>query len=88
MARLDIEVSLFQAIEQYTGPKENTVTASFYSDCELIPDPSELNPDTKNSLVLDDCFLGKQNKAKAYYTRKRHSNCDTIFLSQSYFRLP
>ena len=48
----------------------------------------ELNPDTKNLLVLDDCFLGKQNKAEAYYTRGRHNNCDTIFLSQNYFRLP
>ena len=87
-ALLDIGVSPFQAIEQYTGPKDNDVTASFYSDCELIPDPSELDPDTKNLLVLDDCFLGKQNKAEAYYTRGRHNNCDTIFLSQNYFRLP
>ena len=55
---------------------------------ELIPHLSELNQDTKNLLVLDDCFLGKQNKAEAYYTRGRHNNCDTIFLSQSYFRLP
>ena len=87
-ALLDIGVSPFQAIERYTGLKDNTVTASFYGDCDLIPDPSELNPDTKNLLVLDDCFLGKQNKAEAYYTRGRHNNCDTIFLSQNYFRLP
>ena len=87
-ALLDIGVSPFQAIERYTGPKDNTITASFYGDCDLIPDPSELNPDAKNLLVLDDCFLGKQNKAEAYYTRGRHNNCDTIFLSQNYFRLP
>ena len=87
-ALLDIGVSPFQAVQQYTGPKENAITANFYSDSKLIPDPSELDPDTKNLLVLDDCFLGKQNKAEAYYTRGRHSNCDTIFLSQNYFRLP
>ena len=87
-ALLDIGVSPFQAIERYTGPKDNTITASFYGDCDLIPDPSELNPDTKNLLVLDDCFLGKQNKAEAYYTRGRHNNCDTIFLSQNHFSLP
>ena len=48
----------------------------------------KLNPGTKNLLVLDDCFLGKQNKSEAYYTRGRQNNCDTIFLSQNYFRLP
>ena len=53
----------------------------------MIPDPSELDPQTKNLLVLDDCFLGRQNKAESYYTRGRHNNCDTIFLSQNYFRL-
>ena len=41
----------------------------------------------KNLLLLDDCFLGKQNKAEAYYTRGRH-NCDTIYIAQHYFRLP
>ena len=87
-ALFDIGVNPFQAIQQYTGPKENTIVAGFYTDCELIPDPSELDPETKNLLVLDDCFLGKQNKAEAYYTRGRHNNCDTIFLSQNYFRLP
>ena len=42
----------------------------------------------KNLLLLDDCFLGKQNKAEAYYTRGRHNNCDTIYIVQNYFRLP
>ena len=35
-----------------------------------------------------NCFLGKQNKAEAYYTRGRHHNCDTFYISQNYFRLP
>ena len=37
---------------------------------------------------MDNCFLGKQNKAESYYTRGRHSNCDTIYISQNYFELP
>ena len=41
----------------------------------------------KNLLILDDCFLGAQNKAEAYYTRGRHNNCDTFYISQNYFRL-
>ena len=39
-------------------------------------------------MLLDDCFLGKQNKAEAYYTRGRHNNCDTINIAENYFRLP
>ena len=37
----------------------------------------------KNLLLLDDCFLGKQNKAEAYYTQGRH-NCDTIYMFFSF----
>ena len=81
-------ISPIQAIEQYTGPKNNDMNASFFTDCEQIPDPSELDSEKKNLLILDDCYLGKQNKAEAYYSRGRHNNCDTIFLSQNYFRLP
>ena len=35
----------------------------------MIPDPSELDMVEKNLLILDDCFLGAQNKTAAYYTR-------------------
>ena len=31
----------------------------------MIPDPADLNVEEKNLLILDDCFLGKQNKAKS-----------------------
>ena len=29
-------------------------------------------------MLLDDCFLEKQNKAEAYHTPGRHNNCDTV----------
>ena len=54
----------------------------------MIPDPSELDVIDKKFLILDDCFLGPQNKAEAYYTRGRHNNCDTFYISQNYIRLP
>ena len=81
-------ISPIQAIEEYNGPKDGNINVSFYTDSELIPDPSQLDSNAKNLLILDDCFLGRQNKAEAYYSRGRHNNCDTIFLSQNYFRLP
>ena len=85
---LEVGISPFRAIVEYTGPKDGNITPNFFTNCELIPDPSELDPEKKNLLILDDCYLGKQNKAEAYYSRGRHNNCDTIFLSQNYFRLP
>ena len=60
----------------------------FCDDCQNIPNPSALDPAQKNLLLLNDCFLGKQNKAEAYYIRGRHNNCNTIYIAQNYFRLP
>ena len=74
------------AIETYSGVRNGEIRADLYDDCRNIPDPSALDPTQRNLLLLDDCFLGKQNKA--YYTRGRHNNCDTIYIAQNYFRLP
>ena len=76
------------AIDTFSGARNGKIRADFYNDCKDIPDPSALNPMQKNLLLLDDCFLGKQNNAEAYYTRGRHNNCDTIYIAQNYFRLP
>ena len=75
------------AIEKYSGSRSGKIRAEFYGDCQEIPDPSALDPTQKNLLLLDDCFLSKQNKAEAYYTRGRQNNCDTIYIAQNYFRL-
>ena len=76
------------AIEKYSGVRNGEIQADFYDDCQNIPDPSALDPMQKNLLLLDDCFLVKQNKAEAYYTGGRHNNCDTIYIAHNYFRLP
>ena len=83
-----VQLSPLEAIEEYTGLKRGSIIANFYGDCAMISDPSELDVVEKNLFILDDCFLGSQNKAEAYYTRGRHNNCDTFYISQSYFRLP
>ena len=82
-----VQLSPLEAIEEYTGLKRGNIKANFYGDCTMIPDPSELDVLQKNLLILDDCFLGQQNKAEAYYTRGRQNNCDTFYISQNYFRL-
>ena len=81
-------ITPLELIESYNGARTGGITTQFYENCELIPDPKTLDPKLKNLLILDDCFLGKQNKAKAYYTRGRHNNCDTLYISQNYFALP
>ena len=83
-----VNLSPVEAIEEYSGIRKGDIKTNFYSDCTMIPDPSELNEDGKKLLILDDCFLGPQSKAEAYYTRGRHNNCDTFYISQNYFRLP
>ena len=83
-----VDLSPHEAIDTYGGVRSNSVKADFYDDCSAIPDPADLNVSEKNLLILDDCFLGPQNKAEAYYTRGRHNNCDTFYISQNYFRLP
>ena len=83
-----VDLPPLDVIDQYTGVRKGTVKAEFYNDCNMIPDPTELDPKEKNLLILDDCFLGPQSKAEAFYTRGRQNNCQTIYISQSYFRLP
>ena len=82
-------VKLIEAFIEQGGVAKGDIKANFYKDCSNhIPDPTELNTREKNLLVLDDCLLEKQTKAEAYYTRGRHNNCDTFYISQNYFRLP
>ena len=66
---------------------QGEITAEFYENCDKIPDPRELDRKLKNLLILDDCFLGPQSKARAYWSRGRHSNSNCIFISQNYFAL-
>ena len=84
----ELKLTPLKVLNEYDGVQNGKIKADFYSDCTMLPDPADLDEKVKNLLVLDDCFLGKQNKAEAYYTRGRHSNCDTFYISQNYFRLP
>ena len=75
------------ALTAISGVRNGKIRADFYDDCPDIPDTSALDPTQKNMLLLDDCFLGKQNKAEVYYTRGRHINCDTIYNSGKFIIL-
>ena len=81
-------MSPIEAIENYQGDVKGGITAEFYENCEDIPDPKTLDAKLKNLIILDDCYLGPQSKAGAYYSRGRHANCDSLYISQNYFSLP
>ena len=76
-------ISPLTDIEEFSGVGNGKIRADSYDDYQDIPDPSALDHKQKNLLLLDYCFLGKQNKAEAYYTRGRHNNCDTIYIAQN-----
>ena len=82
------EKTPIEVIEEFNKPKEGGITAEFYENCELVPDPKSLDKRLKNLLILDDCYLGKQSTSRSYFTRGRHSNCDVFYISQNYFSLP
>ena len=56
---------------------------------DQIINPSDLNKNKKNLIIFDDCAnIKNQNVMESYYTRRRHNNCNCIYLSQSWFELP
>ena len=64
------------------------IECNFYESADDVPDPNEISLGHKNLMIFDDLLLQKQNKCEAYYVRGRHSNCDGLYLSQNYFKLP
>ena len=70
---LEAGISPFRAIVEYTGPTDSNITPNFFTNCELIPDPSELDPEKRICLFLMTVIL--ENK-----TKQRHITleADTI----------
>jgi hypothetical protein len=69
-------------------PENKTVDIILTDDTNKIPKPQDLDKNKKNLIIFDDCVNEKnQDIMKMYYTRGRHSNCNSIYLSQSYFHL-
>jgi len=75
------------AKNQKTRSKDPT-ECNVYESADDVPDPKEISPEHKNLMIFDDLLLQKENKCEAYYVGGRHSNCDCLYLSQNYFKLP
>ena len=72
-----------------TQKKPNKLEAEFHTSADEIPDPADLNKTIRNLMVFDDIMSERnQDPASNYFTRGRSANCDSIYLSQNYTKLP
>lgn len=69
--------------------KTNILTVG--NNIDDIPDIDTFNPNDSNLLILDDLISEKESKLNninAIFIRGRKQNLSTIFISQSYFKIP
>ena len=65
------------------------IQCEFSDNGEDIPDPANIDRTIKNLIIFDDIMTDRnQSNPEKYYTRGRSANCDCIYLSQNYTRLP
>ena len=82
------------ALELADFNRENNIEAShieteFHENPDSIPSPRDLDKTIRNLMVFDDILTDRnQSTAENYYTRGRTANCDCIYLSQNYTKLP
>ena len=69
--------------------KSKPITCILSDNTDDITSPHDLDKSKKNLVIFDDCVHDRnQMVMDSYYTRGRHSSCNCIYLSQSYFQLP
>ncbi len=69
--------------------ERGNISCEFYEDSAAIPDPNQIDKTNKNLIVFDDIMTDKNQSAPgAFFTRGRHNNIDSIYISQNYYHLP
>lgn len=85
----NIRKSIDKYIRELPTKGKIIIKAVFYDNFNDIPDPSELNCKHNSLFIFDDVMLEKnQSKVEDFYTRGRHNNCSSIYISQNYYKLP
>lgn len=65
------------------------IMINYFESSDSIPDPTQINTKKRNLFVFDDVMTdNNQSKAEDYYTRGRHNNSSSIYITQNYFKLP
>ena len=68
---------------------KGNISCEFYENGKEVPDPKDFNKSDKNLIIFDDIMCDKnQSSADNFYTRGRHNNIDSIYISQNYYKLP
>jgi len=69
--------------------KPSKLGGEFHNSSDAIPDPADLDKSIKTLMIFYDIMTDKiQDPASNYFTRGRTANCDSIYLSQNYTKLP
>lgn len=78
-----------QELNKEKDEEPNHIEAEFHDNADNIPDPKDLDKNVRNLIIFDDIMTDRnQVTPENYYTRGRSANCDCIYLSQNYTRLP
>ena len=76
-------------LENLPKKRQQKCAIEYFENTASVPDPSDIDPGRKNLFIFDDIATEKnQNPADSFYTRGRHNNCSSIYLSQNYHILP
>jgi hypothetical protein len=86
---LDVPIPILcKEYSRTLGDKDNGVTITLSSNTNDIIHPDMLDKKRKHLIIFDDCVNdSNQVIMSQYFSRGRHSNCNCIYLSQSYFDL-
>jgi len=69
--------------------KPSKLEGEFHNNSDMIPDSADLDKSIRNLTIFDDIMTDEnQDPAANYFTRGRSANCDSIYLSQNYTKLP
>ena len=86
---MDLGISPILIVEEIAKDitDKSDVECNFYQLAEYVPDPRELSSEKKNLMIFDD-LLHKNKTHVNRIVRGRHSNVDSFYLAQNYFKLP
>ena len=88
--RQDIDMDeLIDAIVNDDDFETSEVNFESIEDLKELPDPNDISQSNEKTLVvMDDLLDENQSQLSKYFTRGRHNNINTFYISQSYFHLP
>lgn len=90
----NLEEPLYQFLQDVIADVEAAAKVQILTvgnSIEDIPDVDEFNPKNNNLLIIDDMISEKESKLQniaAIWIRGRKQNLTSIFISQSYFKVP